>query len=629
MKLFDESNLLYNVDKFKEDYSFFRNNCLSNFSGFDYAQKKLEPLDCCLCVSFLYYIEKKEEYAKKAYKLMSLFYRDEIKSEKGLSLYFELYYISLSYNFIKDSYYFSKYKNKFKSYIRRLSDYCFYHGGSSQNQDPASNWKALRFSMAGLGFLVSGDDKYSETKVYGCFQRCKRYLQNNMKDGFAGMEGDSYTRYAWKGLGPFGMALENLKKWTIRDSSEYNVGWQFMWDLATVIPIETSEGKKGISPDFVASNPLMEDYNFLCLAFYYIDEKNLPSFNKIFNMLVNDKKLINGSHFIYFLLNYKDILSTQEPLENQDWRRSLYDEKAHGYFGFRNKYENENDIVAQVYGKFSKTSGHKDICQCAFRIFGLNTLWAVGDSYEKRNQNIVYPGGYGGPEAEEVWRPMKNNGKLFSYDYLPSKEMEGYCITGVNAQTDFDVEKLKRRFLTKFNVADCEAVFVCGDTSLNARYWQMNTCPTNDVEILDDGYIIKDPFGNSLKATILYPTKEYEIKNGERERNYPYFIHNNNIMTNKFILIERLDEVPGMTEEMTIEQNRGMRNSLLYHRDENGKLWKPRYETHEGDFIVVMTLCNSEQNHPEVTMKGERILSGVDISIGDYDVYLGYDRVDM
>ena len=622
-----EENLILfkkTYDKLKDNNEnyFNENERVCNFSG--------EIYELILFNSFLYFTEKNEKYGKRVYFLLKKYFINEdlVLDKKGLGTYFELYYLSLSFSFCKESKYIKKIRSKVSNIIKILSEHCFFHGGKKQNQDPASNWKALRFSMAGIGFLSHEEkDEFLDTKIYGCLQRCKRYFQNNMKNGFAGMEGDSYTRYAWYGLGPFGMALENIKKWDFRKNSDYDIEWQIMWDLATFVPIETRDGFRGVTPDFVASTPTLNDLKFISLGFYYINEENLGGLKSIFDLSFGD---ISDTHgFIYLLLNYIPNLVDNNILENKNWRKSFCDTEAHGYFGYRNRFKDENDIVSQLYGKFSKTSGHKDICQCSFRITGLNTLWVVGDSYEKRNQNIIYPGGYGGPDVKDVWRPMKNNGKLFSYDYLNTPELQGYCITGVNAQTDFDVEKFKRRYVTKFNESGCSAFFICADTSLNARYWQLNTCPINDVEVNNNGFIIKDNYGNSLKATILYPHENYVVKTGERKRNFPYYIHNTSIEYNKFILIEREDPVPGMTEEMTIDKNRGLRNSLLYHRDEEGKLWKPRYETHEGDFIVVMTLCNSEQKHPEVTMEGDRILNGVTINVGGYKTQLEYESVEM
>lgn len=644
------TNMLFNIDKiklkiikepYKTLYNDLKNKALKCFNGdFFMGSDDLDPREISIIFSFLYAIEENESFCKKSLSLIN-YLTKEINGDKGLDHYWKNYYLCIFYQLLKKSEYFKPYREDISKQIFDLSNWIFFDGGSGQNQAPSSNWKALRYSLSGLGYLTTDEkDEFTNHKIYGCYQRVLNYFRTNMGDGFTGIEGDGYTRYAFSGIGPFGILLKNYGL-DLNDYIKNGIQEQIMWCHSWGIPVDFKYDEKtyrGLSPDFVTDSPNQSLGSFLGLSFYYLDQSERFGLNRVAISRMKNNHLIDKiSHgLIYFIEHFDFEEPIVNPLEIPSWRKVFVEETGNGFITFRNKFEDENDIVASIYGNFRKHSGHQGPDQSAFRIIGLNNIWAIGGGWYKdsddngvkhflRNANTIYPEGHGGPNAEKLHKPFKNTGKLIEAKTINSQEIEGHAIISCFAQNDFDTEGHIRRFAAKFNIG-CEAAFIVADTTLNGRYWQLCTAYHNEIECGENWFIIKDPLtGSSMKGHVLHPTKDISIYNGERQRGSEYWFREGIVTKNKYVIVERTDPILGLTEDMiTVEgrelKNRGGRNSLFYNRNEEGKMIGPKYDQ-ERDFIVVLTLCKSNQQHPQVTLKGERILSGVSILINDYECY--------
>jgi hypothetical protein len=647
MALFDMSDLKEKIKKapYNKLYNQYKNATLKAYNGKgEFSSQTIPELEVAISCAFFYYMEKNELFAKRAYRSVKKYLLDfETQDPKGLTHYKNLYVLSLCHQFCKGSQFWSRIEKQVSKKILKLADFCFFNGGGQQNQAPSSNWKALRYSVAGLGYMATDEEDHTkDAKVYGCYQRVKKFIYSNFGGGFGGIEGDGYTRFAWHGVGPFGIALERNYGWKIDDADDYAVEYQFMWSLGHTVPMELCDGVKGVSPDFVTDNPQHSSSKFMGLSFYYLDENQQSGLNHIFKTRFDSSGNfcdIMDSGMIYVLLYYNADHGETDPLQNDAWRECFAETTGNGFCGFRNRFKDENDIVAQLYARQRNHSGHKGPDVAGFRIIGLDNIWAIGGGWYKdadengvahftRSANTVFPGGYGGPNEPLLHKPFSNTGKVIKQETFLSDSIEGYVIAGPKAQNDFDTDGLKRRFVAEFDIENCEAAFVIADTSLNGRYWQMSTFYPNEVTVNDNGFIITDPkTKNTLRGVILHPTQNFSVETGERYRGTPIHYGDEWINKNKYVLITRHDEVPGMTDEMKLPDKRGLRNSLLYHRDENGKLTGPNYDDHEGDFIVVLTLCNHGDSHPEVSMKGDRILNGVTINIGNQEISIEYEDV--
>lgn len=632
-RLFDFHNLKNNINKHRKIYDDYKSNIKRNENKRGlFEQNTLTIDEYVIGCAFLYHVEKDEAWAKKCQRIIKseLLDKDYFQNKKGLNLYFKNYYMSICYDLCKNSGPWKRIKESVSKEIYKLSEFCFYNGGSQQNQAPSSNWKALRFSMAGIGYIATDEeDLNKDSKIFGCFLKCRKYIQSNFGGGFGGIEGDGYTRYAWSGLGPFGIALEKNYGWLIDDSANFDVEYQFMWELISIVPIyyKQKDGTeyKGISPDFATDNPNCGDSKFMGLAWYYLDEQHLSGLKNIFDTFYKDGKYYakHDSGIIHLLshLNYE--IESKPTLKEPDWIIALDEPKdGNGYHTYRNRVQDENDIICQIHTCSRKHSGHMGPDKSNFRIVGNDTIWAIGGGwymlkdengvpYNNRHANTIFPGGYGGPHAEKLHMPFgKTCGKLIkSHVYSNEFGVSGYTMSCAGPQNHFDTEGMKRRFFVNFDTEGVEASIVVADTSLNGRYWQMSTFFENDIKVISENQILLTNPTNthSMLMTILYPTKDFEIKTYEVRRGGICLYKDRVITSNKNIVIERKDPVPGMTDEMKLPEKRGMRNSLLYHRDESGGLWKPKYEEHEGNFIVVMTICNNNQNHPNVTYENNII----------------------
>lgn len=623
-------------------YNQYKGYILSRSTDGKFRSRTVDELEGAICYSFLYFVEKNELYAKRAANIIKQQMLDKkFKTTKGLFWYRYLYIYSMCYQFCKGAKSWEKIEKRVSMKIKELAEWSFFDGGSEQNQDPSSNWKALRYSAAGLGYMATDEPvDHLDGKVYGCYMRARKYIYSNFGGGFGGQEGDGYCRLSWGILGPFGIALKKNYGWLIDDADDYEVEYQFMWSLGHMVPIQSSKELFGISPDFVTDSPPHDSSKFMGLACYYLDEEHQAGLNTVIKSKFDENGKFKDrmdSGVIYILLYHDDDYGYEDPLGNETWRESFEEVTGNGYLGFRNRFKDKNDIVAQIYANQRNHNGHTGPDQGGFRIIGLGNIWAIGGGWCAnkdvngipwllRSANTVFPGGRGGPGAHKLWKPFNNRGTIFKEEKLDSASVEGYAIIGANHQNDFDTERLKRRFITKFDVDEAAAAFIVSDTSLNGRYWQLSTLQTNEVEISGNSFIIRDlKNGTSMKGTVLHPTGNYVIRTGERMRGTDFFLNEEQITHNKYILIERTDKIPGWTKN--IEIDRGKRNSLLYSRTKEGLV--PNYKVHDGDFTVVLTLCECGSEHPEVELVGSRVHSGITVKIGSYETTIDYENVRM
>lgn len=161
---------------------------------------------------------------------------------------------------------------------------------------------------------------------------------------------------------------------------------------------------------------------------------------------------------------------------------------------FRNRFKDENDIVALTYAAQVKGKGNKSFDSNTFRIIGLGTLWIIGAGRTNlaAGQSNLFP------YFEETPAQSENRAvQLLKYKFNPANGagyslMKGSCM---------NVENHQRLFVADYDTA--QAAFVVKDKSDNGAIWRINTPEFNEVKIIESGFILTAPNGNTLKATIL------------------------------------------------------------------------------------------------------------------------------
>jgi hypothetical protein len=594
--------------------------------------------DDAVSISFISAVENDTTYIEFIKKsIMDIFNYDYI-GKKGLTIYYYLNCLCFMYDMMY-KFFDVDFSSSISKKILEISEYIRHDGGSEQNTSDASNWQALRFASAGLGYIVTDTDLFLSDKnifIYDCYLKTKRYIQRAVRGGYGACEGLGYTRYAWTGIGVFGIALEKNNGLLIDDADDYDVECQFIWQFLNQVQIpfinKSGEMVVGMSPDFVDDSPNSNDSKYLGYAFYYIDESMKGGLEYIFrNYYVHGKLSTEYTSGIMFILSYRDTkVLPVSPNDIPEWRRFYDESDGLGYISFRNRYKDSEDTLISAYTKKYHTGGHEGPDSGNFRIIGLDNLWAVGggwyvDSDEGgtpnfiRSQNTVFPYGFGGPSAPSLYKPYGQIGSL-KYVDLQGEKTNGSLTIEVSPN-DYDTQFLHRRILTDFEVDGVEAVCVVADTSLNGAYWQLCTNYFNNIEKLEDGFKITDPdTGHFLYGKVLKPYNR-DIIIGERKRGSHYYFRDKETNVNKFVIVENKDKLDGFYPSM----NREEINDYFWQSGWKDGEWVPK--DFDRDFVIILCLCRSGAALPSINFSGNRIKEGMEVSIVNKKLKIDMEKI--
>ena len=167
-----------------------------------------------------------------------------------------------------------------------------------------------------------------------------------------------------------------------------------------------------------------------------------------------------------------------------------------GVVMFRNRFRDENDIVATFNTSSIRSGGHAGPDNLSFRISGLGGVWAVGigRTGDPTGQTTLFPG----PEVNTLIRPLPA-GKLLDVKTNPDNG-SGYAL---GYGSCVGVENHFRYFLADYSVENgAEGVFLVLDNSDNGRIWRMHTPGFNSIEIIEDGVLITTPNQNTMKLSV-------------------------------------------------------------------------------------------------------------------------------
>ncbi|MBN2092667.1 T9SS type A sorting domain-containing protein [candidate division KSB1 bacterium] len=495
------------------------------------------------------------------------------KNIKGLRSYMHAKAVALTYDFCFSAW-SETFRKKVSEKLKIQADMIHDHGGTEQNTNAASNWQGNRFSAAGLCYLVT-DTPFDAAKLKNCWQKVVLYCKENMGDSPDSrgwnIEGIGYTTYPFgQFIGAYGIAQAR------QDSTKdlrYHIGsvrWLPWTIYANGCRIENN-GYIGLHPDFGDDNANLCGEGTFGLAFYYCFEEFLPGLKFWYDKLVGkegDQRYDQFRHgAIYGFLYYPEALTAINPMQIPKWTDGFFDTGGNGYFTYRNDYQDQDDIVAQMYSKLRGNKGHNGPDALSFRIFGLNTPWSVGggryglklnghDAY-KSSMNTLYPFD---PESAE----LKTNGTSGTIVHFAQwTDKSGYVISQIR-QNNLGVDLHKRWFVSDFSHinGDAEAVFIIGDTSQNGLFWQICTlecCPIR-IDEVNQTFTIHGADSSTLLGRVLYPQGNLKMQVGKRIRgsNFSY---------------------------------RGM------SYDENNYL---HFQSRDGDYLVTLSLAKKGQKHPEL-----------------------------
>jgi hypothetical protein len=177
-----------------------------------------------------------------------------------------------------------------------------------------------------------------------------------------------------------------------------------------------------------------------------------------------------------------------------------YIDTTQGILMFRNEFKDENDIIACFNTSSNTVNGHSGPDNLTFRIIGLENIWVVGGgrTSQVKGQTNLFPA--------EDWESKANSkieGELTDYGFL--KNGGGY---GYGRGSCLGVKDHQRQFFVEYGNEDlASAVFVIADSSADGRFWRLNTPEFNEVDIIDNGFIITAQSGATLFGKIFSDDK--------------------------------------------------------------------------------------------------------------------------
>ncbi|MFP4106028.1 MAG: fibronectin type III domain-containing protein [Phycisphaerae bacterium] len=403
--------------------------------------------------------------------------------------------------------------------------------GRGANTQIANNWQAVRYSAAGLAALVT-DHPDREKLARECYSSLIRHLKANLGTNGWNPEGIGYTIYPWTFTGPFGVAAERAGIGDLR--KDCRPAARTHWTtLVGTVAIRHNRGL-GMRADLSDDHPVWVGHGLAGLAFRYAPKEQLPAIKWMYDYLVGERgdKSYDSSWGggIYSLLQYP----TDQQLKAKNPGDLLglnYLDKSHGLALFRNRYKDENDIVAVVNAHSRQPAGcHGGPDTNTIRLLGLGGVFIVGGgrTNDPAGQTNLFP-------KKVPARGLPDLGTLeehrFEADGSGYAQVLGSCM---------GVQSHRRRVWVDYSGrCGAPALMVNTDMSANGRIWRLNTPEFNRIETDGNSFTLHSPNGATLHATVLEPAevtfRTGKLVRGGGSRNVGVPYHGKEYKSNRYI----------------------------------------------------------------------------------------------
>ncbi len=381
--------------------------------------------------------------------------------------------------------------------------------GRGANNSLANNWAAVRYAGLGLAGLASDHEKGMEQAKWA-YPNLVRHLDANLGDNGWNPEGVGYTNYPWQFTGPFGYAAHRAGIGDLREDVGKKLQMTLWHTMVQTVAIKANESSIGQRPDLADDHHRWGGGPAAAFAFFYSPDDLVPAVKWQYDRLCGlqgDKTFGSGwGGPFYALLLYPEDVEAKNPQEVQGLH---FVDKSQGAVVFRNRFQDENDLVVLTNAKARPSrGGHSGPDANTFRIVGLDNLWVVGSgrTYNVGGQTNLFPDPIPG-------RGKGDLGKLLDLK-LDEKTGGGYVkMSG----SPTGVENHVRQFMVDYDNPAAEAVIITHETSDNGKHWRLNTVEFNQITTQGNQFMIAGPNGNKLVGTVLTP-KNPEFKTGTFER---------------------------------------------------------------------------------------------------------------
>ncbi len=493
--------------------------------------------------------------------------------------------VAVAYDLCKDAYDPAS-RAHISGKLKDMGDSLMASGGRGWPSGPGNNWRAVRYSAAGLCYLATDEPVTDpDWNAYGAYQEVVKYFQANLTTDPDSLgwnpEGIGYTSYPAQFWGPFHAAMR-------RHDPNYSLADAVPGARLTLatparvsVPIPRPGGW-GLHPDFSDDNPWWGPEGSMGVSFTTVPDSYLGAmrwtYDRFFGSDGDQTYDSDRAGVLWSLLYYPEHVEAENPAEV--WGKTAADPVL-GMAAFRNRYRDADDFVAQIHGKhYAPKHTHRASDLNSLRIWGLGEPWTTGSGRkgDPRGQTTVFrydPGVYDDRDTGAL-------GQLVDWEF---HETTGDGWAKVSGSSTLVSDHTRRLVVDYSGLSGAAGLFVVADESLNGRWWRLNTPEFNDIDLTDDGFVITAPDGDRMVATILHGDPS-SLRTGRFERGSSF----------------------GYGE-------------IAY--DEN--VWVD-FQSTDGRFLVVLAVLPAGQDAPEITADGSGIFRT--IHAGQQWIQLDPDQID-
>jgi hypothetical protein len=373
--------------------------------------------------------------------------------------------------------------------------------GYDANYASESNWMGVRYGAVFFASMV-GDDFKATVKTrsrllpfeWDSRKRLFEHINANVNSNGWNTESLSYFAYNWSFVGPALVTLFNQSGTAkFKFENTFPKVLNALWGNSTASISIPGRGSKVTQPDFSDDDP-MGSYYLYPIGFKLYPENQKPSLLWMYNYLSGpDTWPKDGEQLFYNIIWYPENIIPENP-EKSGWL--TYYDPEQGVALFRNRFGDNNDILAAFTATSKRVHGHQGNDNLGFRLIGLGSIWAVGAGRTGQiaGQSTLFPFS----TISDTMTGTDSTGKVseirFEKDGSGSIKASGSCMGVLNHRRTFIVDYSKE--------SGAEAVFIVSDVSDNGRTWRMNSPEFNKLEILKDGFLLTSPEGAELKAVV-------------------------------------------------------------------------------------------------------------------------------
>lgn len=382
--------------------------------------------------------------------------------------------------------------------------------GYDANYAIESNWMGVRYGAVLLAALVN-DDWNANDKVrsrllpfeWDANKRLGEHIAVNINPNGWNTESLSYFSYNWTFVAPALIAVQN-RIGAERYSIEQNVpnAVNSFWAYSTATVAIPGINNKVMQPDFSDDDP-MSSYFLFPIGLRLSPETQKPALLWMLNYLSSPDTWQNDGEQLFY-----NILWTPENIQPENPAKSgwlTYFDADQGMALFRNRFQDETDIVAGFTATAKRVRGHQGFDNLGFRILGLGSIWAVGAGRtgQVAGHTCLFPitdiANHSG-EKGAVGKVLQTH---FDDDGSGWMTATGSCLGVASHVRTFHADYSKK--------SGAEAVFIIIDRSENGKIWRMNSPEFNELTINPDGFTLISPDGARLKAVVFTDSPKLKV----------------------------------------------------------------------------------------------------------------------